>query len=104
MTQQDSESPAYNFESMSDEEFMQAWTDYADEVAEAKAKLQAFSDEHQRRVQAEALQRTLGEMTEEQKEATIKAIRMLPTAIESEEAVGEVGNVPTPETPEGSEQ
>jgi hypothetical protein len=77
---------------MSNEELMREWTAFGEKVAEDRVRLQAFSDEHQTRLEQERVQDLLGPMTEEQKQAAILAIQTAPTAIESEEAVGEVGN------------
>jgi hypothetical protein len=76
---------------MSDEELMAEWDKLGPTVLEGKERLRAFSAEHQRRTEAARIQQLLGPMTEEQKQAAINAINIAPTAIESEEAVGEPG-------------
>lgn len=81
--------PDYGFDKMDDQEFMNSWDDAGDQSAKLRAKIEAFSIEHQRRVGAAQLANQLGPMTEAQKEAAILAIHAMPTAVESEEAVGE---------------
>jgi regulator of replication initiation timing len=74
---------------MSNEDLMTEWTSLGDEAQAIRERLKAFSAEHQRRVEAERIQRVLGDMTPEQKEAAKHAIDVAPEPIESEESVGD---------------
>ena len=72
---------AKKLENMDDEEFMEAWTDAAQKLDEARAKVREFADERQRR---DALAR-LDTMSDEEKRQLAQYV--FPQGIESQEAV-----------------
>ena len=80
--------------SMSDQEFMDAWTQTGNEAQALKERLREFSAEHQRRSTRDEAQRRLGvdSMTEDERAAYIDALQSAtPVGIESDEAVNTDG-------------
>jgi hypothetical protein len=71
---------------MSDDDLMTAWTEEGARVEEGKARLSAFSAEHQRRTRKEQLARTVGAVSEEDL-ALLQDLRA--EGVQSEEAVGD---------------
>lgn len=76
-----------DIQSMTDEEFMDAWTAQGEEVAAGKARLLEFSQEHQRRERKEQLRR----MQLSPSDAALLQ-EVTTEGIESEEAVGPEGD------------
>jgi phage shock protein A len=83
--------PADNsdIQEMSNEQLMEEWTALGEQVTAGRERLLAFSQEYQARTEQERIQRQLGTMTPEQKEAAINAINAMPDGVESEAAAGE---------------
>jgi hypothetical protein len=63
--------PADNsdIQEMSNEQLMEEWTALGEQVTAGRERLLAFSQEYQARTEQERIQRQLGTMTPEQKEA-----------------------------------
>jgi hypothetical protein len=70
---------------MSDDELMDAWTAAGDEATKTRERLEAFSQEHQRRERKKQLAAQLGTVSDEDL-ALLQEVQA--EGVESEEAVG----------------
>jgi len=80
--------PTDDLQSLSDEEFMAAWTEHGDKVTEARERLLEFVADHDRRLQVAQLEKLMGTVDQTQKDNLIAAINSMPVGIESQEVVG----------------